>query len=69
MGTTARQPHPDQVEAVVDNGELETNPHHAKTLAAQLVRHLGIHEARRVCVGNQWDNVLAAIRFHEGESE
>jgi hypothetical protein len=34
---------------------------HSKELAHQLIRHLGIHAARKTCTENQWSGVLAAI--------
>ena len=60
-----------QKNGVVTTGEQErpeTSPHHSRTLAAQLVRHLGIQEARRTCQDHHWDNVLAAVKLYESDS-
>ncbi|GAB4151546.1 MAG: hypothetical protein Tsb0016_23730 [Sphingomonadales bacterium] len=34
---------------------------HLEELARQLIRHLGVDGARRTCVDNRWNGVLAAI--------
>ena len=54
---------------LVEAAEPETDQQHARTLAAQLVRHLGICEAQRTCEDNEWSNVLAAVRLYDDESD